>query len=108
MNVNWDDVRYRGDAQDVEELIAHLPGDRLPATRSRRTAGSSIEGIREKLIKHGIRLSERLSPRIYRIFREVCRRPRARVAEAEVFCLPVGGDQRLRDPRRPRGARRTR
>ncbi len=86
MNVNWEEVRYRGDAQDVEELTrSYRVTDYLDTFEENRRQAD--RGIREKLIKHGIRLSERISPRIYRIFREVCD-GLGFVADAEVFCLP--------------------
>jgi hypothetical protein len=88
VNVNWEEVRYRGDAQDVEELTrSYRVTDYLDTFEENRRQAD--RGIREKLIKHGIRLSERISPRIYRIFREVCD-GLGFVAEAEVFCLPSG------------------
>jgi uncharacterized tellurite resistance protein B-like protein len=85
--VRWDDVRYRGDAMDVEELTRTYRVDDYLNTfeENRRQAD---RGIREKLIKHGIRLSERISPRIYRLFGEVCDRFGVE-ARAEVFCLPA-------------------
>ncbi|RPJ69873.1 MAG: M48 family peptidase, partial [Acidobacteria bacterium] len=87
MKVNWEEVRYRGDAQDVEELTrSYRVTDYLDTFEENRRQAD--RGIREKLIKHGIRLSERISPRIYRLFREVCARL-AFDAEAEVFCLPA-------------------
>jgi Zn-dependent protease with chaperone function/uncharacterized tellurite resistance protein B-like protein len=45
------------------------------------------QGIRERLLKEGIRLSERLSPRIYRVFSEVSQ-ALGLETQAEVFCLP--------------------
>lgn len=85
--VNWDDVRYRGDALDVEELTrTYRVNDYLDTFEENRRQAD--RGIREKLIKHGIRLSERISPRIYRIFAEVCDRFGVE-AQAEVFCLPA-------------------
>lgn len=85
--VRWDDVRYRGDAADVEELTrTYRVDDYLDTFEENRRQAD--RGIREKLIKHGIRLSERISPRIYRLFREVCTRFGVE-AQAEVFCLPA-------------------
>jgi hypothetical protein len=84
--VNWDDVRYRGDVMDVEELTrTYRVNDYLDTFEENRRQAD--QGIREKLIKHGIRLSERISPRIYRLFAEVCTRFGVE-AQAEVFCLP--------------------
>ncbi len=69
--VRWEDVRYRGDAQDVEELTrTYRLNDYLDTFEENRRQAD--RGIREKLIKHGIRLSERISPRIYRLFGEIC------------------------------------
>lgn len=85
--VNWPDVRYRGDVLDVEELTrTYRINDYLDAFEENRRQAD--RGIREKLIKHGIRLSERISPRIYRLFGEVCARFGVE-AQAEVFCLPA-------------------
>jgi len=85
--VRWDDVRYRGDVQDVEELVrTYRVNDYLDTFEENRRQADL--GIREKLIKHGIRLSERISPRIYRLFGDVCTRFGVE-AQAEVFCLPA-------------------
>jgi uncharacterized tellurite resistance protein B-like protein len=85
--VRWDDVRYRGDALDVEELVrTYRVNDYLDTFEENRRQADL--GIREKLIKHGIRLSERISPRIYRLFGDVCARFGVE-ARAEVFCLPA-------------------
>jgi Zn-dependent protease with chaperone function/uncharacterized tellurite resistance protein B-like protein len=86
MAIDWNDVRYRGDARDVEELMTtYRVADYLATFEENRR--QIDQGIRERLLKEGIRLSERLSPRIYRVFSDVC------VAlgletQAEVFCLP--------------------
>jgi uncharacterized tellurite resistance protein B-like protein len=86
MAINWQDVRYRGDAVDVEELeVAYRVKDYLDTFEENRR--QIDQGVRERLIKEGIRLSERLSPRIYRIFSEVCHALEL-TAQAEVFCLP--------------------
>lgn len=59
--VRWEDVRYRGDALDVEELVrTYRVNDYLDTFEENRRQADL--GIREKLIKHGIRLSERISP----------------------------------------------
>jgi hypothetical protein len=85
--VNWAEVRYRGDAQDVEELTrTYRLEDYLDTFEENRR--QMDRGIREKLIKHGIRLSERISPRIYRLFGEIGSRFGVD-AKAEVFCLPA-------------------
>jgi hypothetical protein len=85
--VRWDDVRYRGDALDVEELVrTYRVNDYLDTFEENRRQAD--QGIREKLIKHGIRLSERISPRIYRLFGEISASFGVD-AQAEVFCLPA-------------------
>ncbi len=86
MAIDWNDVRYRGDARDVDELLTtYRVADYLQAFEENRR--QLDQGVRERLIKEGIRLSERLSPRIYRIFGEVCQ-ALSMEAQAEVFCLP--------------------
>ncbi|MFB3852567.1 MAG: M48 family metallopeptidase [Vicinamibacterales bacterium] len=86
MPINWDDVRYRGDKADVQELVdSYRISDYLEAFEENRRQRDL--GIREHLIKDGIRLSERLSPRIYRVFRELCDALEIPI-QAEVFCLP--------------------
>jgi uncharacterized tellurite resistance protein B-like protein len=86
MSIDWNDVRYRGDARDVDELLTtYRVADYLQAFEENRR--QLDQGVRERLIKEGIRLSERLSPRIYRIFGEVCQ-ALSLEAQAEVFCLP--------------------
>jgi len=86
MPIDWNDVRYRGDAKDVEELMTtYRVADYLATYEENRRQVD--HGVRERLLKDGIRLSERLSPRIYAIFRGVCQ-ALALDAQAEVFCLP--------------------
>jgi Zn-dependent protease with chaperone function/uncharacterized tellurite resistance protein B-like protein len=86
MAIDWNDVRYRGDAQDVEELMTtYRVADYLATFEENRR--QIDQGIRERLLKEGIRLSERLSPRIYRVFSEVCQ-ALGLETQAEVFCLP--------------------
>ena len=86
MAIDWSDVRYRGDARDVDELLnAYRVADYLEAFEENRR--QLDHGVRERLIKDGIRLSERLSPRIYRLFGSVCEALELDI-QAEVFCLP--------------------
>jgi uncharacterized tellurite resistance protein B-like protein len=86
MAIKWEDVRYRGDARDVEELMTtYRIGDYLEAFEENRRQVD--QGIRERLMKEGIRLTERLSPRIFRIFEDLCRALEID-AHPEVFCLP--------------------
>jgi Zn-dependent protease with chaperone function/uncharacterized tellurite resistance protein B-like protein len=87
MAVNWDDLRYLGDARDVEELFkTYRVSDYLETFEENRRQRD--RGVREKLIKEGIRLTDRLSPRIYRIYNDVCT-ALGFTAEPEVFCLPA-------------------
>jgi len=86
MAIDWNDVRYRGDAKDVEDLMTtYRVADYLATYEENRR--QLDHGVRERLLKDGIRLSERLSPRIYAIFRNVCKALELD-AQAEVFCLP--------------------
>jgi hypothetical protein len=86
MAIRWEDVRYRGDARDVEELMTtYRIGDYLQAFEENRRQVD--QGIRERLMKEGIRLTERLSPRIFRLFQDLCRALDID-AYPEVFCLP--------------------
>lgn len=86
MAIRWEDVRYRGDARDVEELMTtYRIGDYLEAFEENRRQVD--QGIRERLMKEGIRLTERLSPRIFRIFQDLCGSLEID-AHPEVFCLP--------------------
>ncbi len=86
MPIDWNDVRFRGDARDVKELLeTYRVDDYLDAFEENRK--QIDRGIREKLIKEGIRLTERLSPRIYCLFDEVCRALEL-TTRVEAFCLP--------------------
>jgi len=86
MAIDWSDVRYRGDAKDVEELMTtYRVADYLETYEENRR--QIDQGVRERLLKEGIRLSQRLSPRIYRVIGEVCQ-ALCLESQAEVFCLP--------------------
>ncbi len=86
MTIRWDSIRYRGDAADVDELFAtYRVEDYLAAFEE--NVRQRDRGMREELLKSGVRLTERLSPRIYRIFHDVCQRLELE-ATAEVFCIP--------------------
>jgi len=83
---DWQDIRYRGDNNDVQELFdTYRVGDYLDTFEENRRRHD--QGMREQLLKHGIRLTENLSPRIYRLFNEVCDNLEIE-SSAEVFCLP--------------------
>ena len=68
-----------------ELLTAYRVADYLAAFEENRR--QIDHGLRERLMKDGIRLSERLSPRIYRIFGDLCTALELEI-QAEVFCLP--------------------
>ncbi len=86
MAIDWNDIRYRGDAKDVDELMTtYRVADYLQTYEENRRQVD--QGVRERLMKEGIRLSEQLSPRIFRIFDDLCRALEID-AQAEVFCLP--------------------
>ena len=83
---DWDRLRYRGDGADVDTLLkTYRVGDYLEAFEENRRRHDL--GIREKLLQHGIRLTERLSPRIFNLFQEVCEALQIE-SDAEVFGLP--------------------
>jgi len=82
----WEKYRYRGDQADVQELFdTYRIGDFLDAFEENRRRHDM--GVRERLLQHGIRLSERLSPRIFTLHAAVCRRLEI-AGDAEIFCLP--------------------
>jgi uncharacterized tellurite resistance protein B-like protein len=82
----WEDYRYRGDKADVEELHkTYRIGDYLDAFEENRRRHD--HGVRERLLQHGIRLSQRLSPRIFDLYEKVCGRLEI-PSDAEIFCLP--------------------
>jgi len=86
MPVSWPDIRYPGDARDVEELRhSYRIDDYLDVIETNRR--KQDVGMRESLLKEGIRLTERLSPRIFRLYGEVAAALDFAGA-AEVFCLP--------------------
>ncbi len=85
MAINWQDVVYRGDAADVKELFDdYRVGDYLEAFEEQQR--QQDRGLREKLLKDGIRLTDRLSPRIYRLFGEICKSLEIET-QPEIFCL---------------------
>src|SRR4030042_1541139 len=86
MTIDWKDVRYRGDLADVEELFKiYRVEDYLKTYET--NLQQRDQGMRDRLIKDGIRLTETLSPRIHRLFKEVCE-IFAINGKEEIFCLP--------------------
>lgn len=86
MAINWDDVRYRGDARDVNELYeVYRVKDYLAAFEENLRRQDA--GIREQFLKDGIRLSRTLSPRIFTLYQDLCDRLGTPM-DVEIFCLP--------------------
>lgn len=84
---DWDleHVRYRGDVEDVRNLDRDYRVDQyLRACDEVQTVRRNSS--RGRMLTHGVRLSERLSPRIFSIFRGVCDRLRVPVIP-EIFCV---------------------
>jgi uncharacterized tellurite resistance protein B-like protein len=86
MAIDWKDIRYRGDVADVEELFKTYRVEDYLKTYEENLRQRD-RGMRERLLKEGIRLTENLSPRIHRIFKEVCEALLINGKE-EIFCLP--------------------
>ncbi len=90
MSIAWDEVRYRGDARDVQELFdLYKVSDFLVA--SEEVLRRQDSGTREILMTHGIRLSQNLSPRIYRLFEETCANLAMTDMVPELYLLPLPG-----------------
>lgn len=86
MSARIEAVRYPGDARDVEELRqSYRIDDFLDVIEENRR--KQDVGMRETLLKQGIRLTDRISPRIYRLYGEAAASLEFDAA-AEVFCLP--------------------
>ncbi len=86
MAIDWKDVRYRGDRADVAELFKiYRVQDYLKTYET--NLQQRDQGMRDRLVKDGIRLTENLSPRIHRLFKEICEVFEISGKE-EVFCLP--------------------
>jgi uncharacterized tellurite resistance protein B-like protein len=86
MAIDWKDVRYRGDQADVEELFkTYRVEDYLKTYET--NLQQRDQGMRDSLIKNGIRLTENLSPRIHHQFKQVCETFTINGKE-EIFCLP--------------------
>src|SRR5688572_23352986 len=85
--INWADLRYRGDADDVKALVeGYRVRDYLEAVRENQRQRE--RSLRDRLLSGGIRLTEQLSPRIFAIFRTVSHNLALSLARAEIFCLP--------------------
>lgn len=86
MPLNYQDLRYRSDAHDEKELYeTYQIENHLDNIESSQKDGY---GHREKLIKNGIKLTNQVSPRIYKIFQEVCSKLDIDTTY-EIYCLPT-------------------
>ena len=106
MAIDWNDVRYRGDARDVEELLTtYRVADYLETFEENRR--QIDQGVRERLLKEGIRLERApVAAHLPHLPRGV-QGARARGPGRGV--LPaVARDQRVRGARRPQGPAPTR
>jgi len=84
--IQWEQIRYRGDRQDLEELEREYRiGDFLRTSAEGQRLAD--RGIKEDFLKNGVRLTAKLSPRIFTIIQEVHDKLGLE-AEAEIFCLP--------------------
>lgn len=86
MSINYEDIRYSGDSKDVRELYEIYRIENYLDTYEEKK--QSEIGFREKLMKDGVKLTEQISPRIYRLFKEVCSILEIQTTE-DIFCLPV-------------------
>lgn len=86
MAIDWEQVRYRGDAADVRELYERYRVEEYLQTVEQARGPRGL-GLRESLLRDAVRLSDRLSPRIFSIFRDV-RAALGMTGEAEVYCVP--------------------
>ncbi len=84
--IQWEEVRYRGDAQDVKELTDVYRVDHYLKTYEENQRQLD-NGARDELLRNGIRLSEHLSPRIFKICKGVSEFLKLKI-EAEIFCIP--------------------
>jgi len=82
--IDWTDIRYRGDLDDVEELRTTYQVDGYLAAYEDRL-GQERRGLRERLMRDALRLGPDLSPRIYRIFEETCA-ALGLESDAEIYC----------------------
>jgi len=89
MAINWEDIRYRGDDEAVKELYETYKVENYLVAFEDNLKQQN-RGMRERLLKHGIRLTEKLSPRIFGLFKDVCIALEIE-SEAEIFCLPDPG-----------------
>lgn len=86
MAVDWELVRYRGDAADVKELYERYRVEEYLQTVAQARGPRGL-GLRESLLRDAVRLSDRLSPRIFSIYRDV-RAAIGMSGDAEVYCVP--------------------
>jgi uncharacterized tellurite resistance protein B-like protein len=84
-NTPWAGLQYRGDARDILALCEQYNVDGFLAARERDEQESGAS-LRDRLLKDAVLLNEILSPRIFRIVRQV--QDRLGLPGAfDVFCL---------------------
>lgn len=84
-NTNWTDIRYEGDRKDEKELQEVYRVEDFLDTCEEQQRLQDIN-LRERFLRDGVRLNKRLSPRIFRIYQEICS-SLGLEAEAEIFCF---------------------
>ena len=81
----WNGIRYRGDLQDVKEMSDVYRVDHYVAA-AEENLKYQVASQRQALMKRGIVLTPRLSPRIYSIFHKACAAFGIET-EVEVICI---------------------
>lgn len=83
--VDWNGIRYRGDLEDVKEMFEVFRVDHYLAAAEENLRHQAASQ-RQALMSKGIVLTERLSPRIYRLFRAACTALQLE-SKVEVICI---------------------
>jgi uncharacterized tellurite resistance protein B-like protein len=84
--IDWANLRYRGDGDDVRELFESYRVEHF-LQASQENQRLKEQSTRHQLATDGILLTERISPRIYGLFHEVSA-TLSFETDVEVFCLP--------------------
>jgi Zn-dependent protease with chaperone function len=82
---DWNGIRYRGDLQDVKEMFEVFRVDHYLAA-AQENMRNQAASQRQALMSKGIVLTEGISPRIYRLFRDACH-ALSLESEVEVICI---------------------
>ena len=89
LNDFWNTIRYRGDKQDIEELHkVYVVDDYLKAYEDNKKKQEC--SARAKFMAHGVRLTSKLSPRVFNICQTVFTNLGINV-DVEVFSIPSPG-----------------